>query len=66
MPQTDQGDRQILTPAEVAELFAVGPRTVSRWARLGWIECITTPGGRRRFRRAEVERILAGHPEDAA
>lgn len=48
----------LLTPAEVARLFRVDPKTVTRWARAGRIPCIKTLGGHRRFRRSDVERAL--------
>lgn len=48
-----------MTPAEVAELFHVDPKTVTRWARAGKLGSIRTFGGHRRFPRAEVEAKLA-------
>lgn len=53
----DGGD--LLTPAEVAALFRVDSKTVTRWAAAGRISSIRTPGGHRRFRRSEVNRLLA-------
>ena len=35
----------LLTPAEVAALFRVNPKTVTRWARAGKISAIRTLGG---------------------
>ena len=56
-------DRQapdpLLTPAEVAVLFRVNPKTVSRWARSGKLTSIRTLGGHRRFRASEIRRYLA-------
>ena len=49
----DTGDR-LLTPGEVAALFRVDPKTVTRWAAAGRIGSIRTPGGHRRFRESEV------------
>src|SRR6266581_3562730 len=49
----------LLTPAEVAALFRVNPKTVTRWARAGKITAIRTLGGHRRFRASEVRRYLA-------
>lgn len=49
---------QLLTPADVAALAFVDPKTVSRWARAGKIPFETTPGGHRRFRRSDVEALL--------
>ncbi len=51
---------ELLTPAEVAELFRVDPKTVTRWAKTGKLSSIRTVGGHRRFRRAEVEAWLRG------
>lgn len=48
----------LLTPAEVAALFRVNPKTVTRWARAGKISAIRTLGGHRRFRSSEVRRFL--------
>jgi len=48
----------LLTPAEVAALFRVNPKTVTRWARAGKITAIRTLGGHRRFRAAEIHRCL--------
>jgi len=44
----------LLTPAEVAELFRVNPKTVTRWARSGKIAAIRTLGGHRRFRKSDI------------
>lgn len=48
----------LLTPAEVAALFRVNPKTVTRWARAGKVTAIRTLGGHRRFRRSEILRCL--------
>ncbi|HET9517471.1 MAG TPA: BldC family transcriptional regulator [Actinoplanes sp.] len=55
----DTGDR-LLTPGEVAALFRVDPKTVTRWAAAGRIGSIRTPGGHRRFRESEVRNLLEG------
>ena len=57
------GDRPaegLLTPAEVAEMFRVNPKTVTRWARAGKITSLRTLGGHRRFRESEVRALLEG------
>jgi excisionase family DNA binding protein len=48
-------DNELLTPAEVAALFRVNAKTVTRWARAGKLSAVRTLGGHRRFRRDEVE-----------
>lgn len=60
--QPDDIDR-LLTPSEVAALFRVDPKTVSRWAKAGRVSAIRTPGGHRRFRAAEIA-MLRGLPAD--
>lgn len=48
----------LLTPAEVAALFRVNPKTVTRWARAGKITAVRTLGGHRRFHAAEIHAFL--------
>ncbi|MEP7765958.1 BldC family transcriptional regulator [Sanguibacter sp. 25GB23B1] len=49
----------LLTPAEVASLFRVDPKTVTRWAKAGKLSSIRTLGGHRRYREVEVKGLLA-------
>ena len=53
---------QLLTPAEVASLFRVDPKTVTRWAKAGKLTSIRTLGGHRRYREDEVRALLSGIP----
>jgi excisionase family DNA binding protein len=48
----------LLTPAEVASLFRVDPKTVTRWAKSGKLTSIRTLGGHRRFKESEVKALL--------
>ncbi len=48
----------LLTPAEVASLFRVDPKTVTRWAKSGKLSSIRTLGGHRRYRESEVRELL--------
>jgi len=50
----------LLTPSEVASLFRVDPKTVTRWAKAGKLSSIRTLGGHRRYRESEVRSLLAG------
>jgi excisionase family DNA binding protein len=52
----------LMTPHEVADAFRVDPKTVTRWARLGKIRFIRTPGGHRRYVAADVRLNLEGAP----
>lgn len=56
----------LLTPAEVAALFRVDPKTVTRWAISGKLTSQRTLGGHRRYRAAEVHALLAQASQDAA
>ncbi len=51
-------DDALLTPSEVAAMFRVNPKTVTRWARAGKISAIRTLGGHRRFRASEIRTFL--------
>jgi excisionase family DNA binding protein len=50
---------ELLTPSEVAALFRVNPKTVTRWARAGRISYIKTLGGHRRFRADEIRKLVS-------
>jgi excisionase family DNA binding protein len=49
----------LLTPGEVAVMFRVEPKTVSRWAKTGKLSYIKTLGGHRRYREAEIRGLLS-------
>jgi excisionase family DNA binding protein len=49
---------RLLTPAEVASLFRVDPKTVTRWAKAGKLTSIRTLGGHRRYKESEVKQLL--------
>lgn len=59
----------LLTPGEVASLFRVTPKTITRWAEAGKLPAIRTLGGHRRFPAHGVlaaytemhERVVAGY-----
>ena len=48
----------LLTPSEVATLFRVDPKTVTRWAKAGKLTSIRTLGGHRRYKESEVKALL--------
>jgi excisionase family DNA binding protein len=52
------GRSQLLTPGEVALMFRVDPKTVTRWASAGRIGSVRTPGGHRRFLKADIDVLL--------
>lgn len=51
---------KLLTPGEVAKIFRVDPKTVTRWAQSERLPSILTPGGHRRFWESDVLKLLRG------
>lgn len=49
---------ELLTPGEVARLFGVDPKTVTRWAAAGKLTARRTLGGHRRYSASEVHEVL--------
>lgn len=58
MDTPSRENETLLTPAEVAALFRVDPKTVTRWARSGKLSAIRTLGGHRRFLESEVLALM--------
>jgi hypothetical protein len=50
----------LMTPAEVASVFQVDPRTIWRWEQAGDLGCIRLPSGVRRYFRAQVDAFIRG------
>jgi excisionase family DNA binding protein len=67
MPVPDPGaEERLHTPGEVAAIFRVDPKTVTRWAATGRISSVRTPGGHIRITQAALRQALApGGPEPA-
>ena len=59
-PSPLAGLPDLLFPGEVAALFRVDPKTVTKWAQAGKIRSFRTLGGHRRYRKADVEAALNG------
>jgi excisionase family DNA binding protein len=62
MAVRNQDIEPLLTPAEVAALFQVDPKTVTRWANAGKLASIRTLGGHRRYIESEVRALLGDIP----
>ena len=59
----------LLTTTEIAERYRLKASTVNRWARTGILptaQRFPGPKGRRRFRPADVEALLAPKPVEQA
>ncbi|HXJ62366.1 MAG TPA: BldC family transcriptional regulator, partial [Actinomycetota bacterium] len=46
--------------AEIASIFRVDPKTVTRWAKAGKLSSIRTLGGHRRYRESEIRALIDG------
>lgn len=53
-----QTQRILLLPVEVADLFRVSQKTVTRWAKVGKIGSTKTLGGHHRFNPDEVRKLI--------
>jgi len=53
-----ENSEKLLTPSEVAALFRVDPKTVTRWAKAGKLSSIRTLGGHRRYRESEIRELI--------
>jgi excisionase family DNA binding protein len=59
-PAAPRRDQKLLTPGEVAKIFRVDPKTVSRWAEAGRVPgAFKTPGRHWRFPAESIEILLA-------
>ena len=58
VPASRPEPERLLTPAEVARIFRVDPKTVTRWDKAGKLHAVRTLGGHRRFRSSEVQALL--------
>ncbi|NAS27463.1 BldC family transcriptional regulator [Herbidospora sp. NEAU-GS84] len=56
--EPELGTEPVYTTAEVARMFRVDPKTVARWAAVGAIASIRTPGGQRRFKQSVVLHLM--------
>ena len=55
MDGMSESQDRLLSPGEVADLFRVDPKTVTRWARQGRLPALYTLGGHRRYRWSDIE-----------
>lgn len=57
---------ELLTAVEVAKMSRTSAATVRRWAREKKIPAVPLPGGKWRFRRADIEELLSPSPIPAS
>jgi len=51
--------RLVFTSSQAAEYLGVSLATIRRWTDAGHVACYRTPGGQRRFSRAQLDRFIA-------
>jgi diguanylate cyclase (GGDEF)-like protein/excisionase family DNA binding protein len=59
-------DRRWLRLGAAADLLGVSITTLRRWSDAGKIPCYRSAGGHRRFRRSDIDAIIAGQARGAA
>jgi excisionase family DNA binding protein len=56
--QTKAGDGEWLTLGQAARFLGVAQSTIRKWSDQGRVPAFYTPGGHRRYRRADLEKFL--------
>lgn len=59
--ETSPAMQRVYTPAEVAQMFRVDPKTVTRWSKSGKLPAaFRTPGNHRRYNADLIDALLRG------
>jgi excisionase family DNA binding protein len=59
-PILARSDRQLVfTSSQAAEYLGVSLATIRRWTDAGHVGCYRTPGGQRRFSRAQLDNFIS-------
>jgi excisionase family DNA binding protein len=57
--------KKILSITEAAEYLGVFSLTLRNWEKKGLIKAFRTPGGHRRFKKSELDRIIGNGKKDS-
>lgn len=61
------GEQQLVfTSSQAASYLGVSLATVRRWTDAGHVSCYRTPGGQRRFSRAQLDEFLSTMERDVS
>jgi excisionase family DNA binding protein len=64
-PSPTRNDRRLVfTSSEAARYLGVSLATIRRWTDAGHISCYRTPGGQRRFSRAQLDAFITSMQDD--
>jgi excisionase family DNA binding protein len=55
----------VLTSTQAARHIGVSLATIRRWTDMGHLTCYLTPGGQRRFARADLDEFLRSRRREA-
>jgi excisionase family DNA binding protein len=65
-PSPSRNERQpVFTSSQAASYLGVSLATVRRWTDAGHVSCYRTPGGQRRFSRAQLDEFIASMQSDS-
>lgn len=56
----------LLTAKQIKEIYGFHRNTLINWEKKGWLRPIKTPGGRRRYRKEDIEALLGMINEKSA
>jgi excisionase family DNA binding protein len=59
-------NRLVFTSSEAARYLGVSLATIRRWTDAGHISCYRTPGGQRRFSRAQLDEFVSSMQDDGS
>jgi excisionase family DNA binding protein len=60
-----RNDRQLVfTSSQAARYLGVSLATIRRWTDAGHVSCYRTPGGQRRFARAQLDEFISSMHRD--
>ncbi len=61
-----EDSRLVFTSSQAALYLGVSLATIRRWTDAGHISCYRTPGGQRRFSRAQLDEFMASMRREGA
>ena len=62
---TPNASQLVFTSSQAARYLGVSLATIRRWTDAGHISCYRTPGGQRRFSRAQLDDFIASMQHDS-
>jgi excisionase family DNA binding protein len=64
-PTSMRSDRQLVfTSSQAAHYLGISLATIRRWTDAGHIGCYRTPGGQRRFSRAQLDNFITSMSQE--